>query len=147
MVPPSPPPPNPPPPSPSPPPPRSPVADAGSGVGTGGGGGDFLPIFILVLAVLIGIGCCLGCCFLAAPAAADDCDRRTREDFDSQQEYERWLEECDEDELRHTLRPARTTVAASASAQAKLVEAIEKSTTKAKMAHLEKQGLLSLADM
>ena len=149
MVPPSPPPPNPPPPSPSPPPPHSPVADADSGVGTGGGGngdGDFLPIFILVVAVLIGIACCVGCCCLARPAAAYECDRRTREDFDNQQEYERWLEECDEDELRHTLRPARP-ITASASAQAKLVEAIEKSTTKAKVAHLEKQGLLSLAAM
>ena len=146
MVPPSPPPPAPPPPSPSPPPPRSPVADAGSGVGTGGGDGDFLPIFILVLAVLIGIGCCLGCCFLAAPAGRRR-DRRIREDFDSQEEYERWLEECDEDELQKTLarsKPVKT-LSASASAQARLVEAIENSTREAQLAHLEKQGLLSFS--
>jgi hypothetical protein len=150
MVPPSPPPPNPPPPSPSPPPPHSPVADADSGVGTGGSGGgsdDFLPIFILILAVLLGICACLACCFLARPLAAVDCDDdlTLEEDFNGDvYAYERWQEECRDRDVRK--RDARgRTFGGSASAQARLVDAIEESSKAKLRQSLEREGLLSFA--
>jgi len=138
------------PPPPSPPPPRSPVADADSGVGTGGSGGgsdDFLPIFILILAVLLGICACLACCFLARPLVAVDCD----DDLDLDEDfggnvyaYERWKEECRDRDVRK--RDARgRPVVSSASAQARLVDAIEESSKAKLRQSLEREGLLSFA--
>jgi len=126
------------------------VADADSGVGTGGSGSgsdDFLPIFILILAVLLGICACIACCFLARPLVAVDCDDDLDldEDFGGNvRAYERWQEECRERDVRK--RDARgRPVVSSASAQARLVGAIEESSKAKLRESLEREGLLSLA--
>ena len=127
--------------------PRSPVADADSGVGTGGGGSgsdDFLPIFILILAVLLGICACIACCFFARPLVAVDCDDDLDldEDFGGDRNaYERWQEECRDRDVRARGRP----VVSSASAQARLVDAIEESSRAKLRQSLEREGLLSFA--
>ena len=97
--------------------------------------------------MLLGICACLACCFLARPLVAIDCndDLDLDEDFGGNvYAYERWQEECRERDVRK--RDARgVTPGSSASAQARLVDAIEESSKAKLRQSLEREGLLSFA--